>query len=260
MPFCILLQRIPTMLKAVILEDEENSRKLLSGFITDYCPEVNVVSAVDNVKAGLEAINEFHPDVVFMDIELKGETSFDLLDKLGEIDFDIIFITAYESYMLKAIKLSAVDYLLKPINAQELKSAVEKLKKKRNQLVSNKSLEALMNNFRNNYQDHQIAVSFSEGLVFIKITDIIYLESDGAYSHFYLKGNEKMVSSKNIKEYEDLLSDHNFFRIHKSYMVNKAEVSRYIRGEGGYVIMSNKVNLDVSRRRKDEFLRFLAKV
>ena len=139
------------MLKAIILEDEEDSRKLLSGFIKDYCPDVNIVSAVDTVKAGLEAINTFHPDVVFMDIQLKGETSFDLLDKLGEIDFDIIFTTAYESYMLKAIKLSAVDYLLKPINAEELKSAVEKVKKKKNQQVFNNSLQVLINNFKSNY-------------------------------------------------------------------------------------------------------------
>jgi len=248
------------MLKAIILEDEEDSRKLLSGFIKDYCPDVNIVSAVDTVKAGLEAINTFHPDVVFMDIQLKGETSFDLLDKLGEIDFDIIFTTAYESYMLKAIKLSAVDYLLKPINAEELKSAVEKVKKKKNQQVFNNSLQVLINNFKSNYQDHQIAISSSDGFVFVKVSNIIYLESEGAYTYFHLKGNEKMVSSKNIKEYEDLLSDYNFFRIHKSYIVNKTEVTRYIRGEGGYVIMSNKVNLDVSRRRKEEFLKLLNKV
>ncbi len=119
-----------------------------------------------------------------MDIELKGETSFDLLDKLGEIDFDIVFTTAYESYMLKAIKLAAVDYLLKPINADELKSAVEKVKKKKNQAALNKSLQTLINNFRSNYQDHQIAVSSSDGFLFVKVSNIIYLESEGAYTRF----------------------------------------------------------------------------
>jgi two-component system LytT family response regulator len=247
------------MLKAIILEDEEVSRKLLSNFLKDYCPQINLFAAVDNVSAAASAINRYRPDVVFMDIQLKGETSFDLLETLGEIKFDIIFTTAYDSYMLKAIKLSAIDYLLKPINVVELKAAVEKVEKKINQLAFNKSLEVLLGNFRNNSYDHKIAISSNDGFVFVKISNIIYLKSEGAYTYFYLKPNEKIITSKNIKEYEDLLADHNFFRIHKSYIVNMAEVTKYIRGEGGYVVMSNNAMFDVSRRRKDDFLKLLDK-
>lgn len=247
------------MLKAIILEDEEDSRKLLHSFLEDYCPGIKVLASVDNVASGMDAIYTFQPDVVFMDIELKGETCFDLLQKLSDIRFEIIFTTAYDSYMLKAIKFSAIDYLLKPLNVQELKVAVAKVEKKRKEAMYNKSLEVLLSNFRNNYQDHKIAISSADGFVFVKVSNIIYLQSDGAYTSFFLKHDEKLITSKNIKEYEDLLIDHNFFRIHKSYIINMAEMTKYIRGEGGYVVMSNKSMFGVSRRRKDEFLKLLDK-
>ena len=247
------------MLKAIILEDEEDSRKVLSGFLNDYFPQIELLAAVETVEDALHAINTFHPDVVFMDIQLRGETSFDLLDRLSERNFEIIFTTAFDSYMLRAIKLSAIDYLLKPINVQELKIAIEKVEKKINRAMFNKSLEVLMNNFRNNYHDHQIAISSTDGFVFVKVSNIIYLESEGAYTYFVLKHNEKIVTSKNIKEYEDLLADHNFFRVHKSFIINMSEINKYVRGEGGYVIMSNNAVIDVSRRRKDDFLKMLNK-
>lgn len=247
------------MLRAIILEDEEDSRNLLIGFLRDYCPQIQVLASADSVTSGLDAIYYYQPDVVFMDIQLKGETSFDLLQKLREIHFEIIFITAYDSYMLNAIKFSAIDYLLKPVNVNDLKTAVAKVEKKRNQAKFNKSLEVLLSNFRNNYQDHKIAIPSTDGYVFIKVSNIIYLESDGAYTSFHLKQQEKLVTSKNIKEYEDLLFDHNFFRIHKSYIINMAEMTKYIRGEGGYVIMSNNATFGVSRRRKDDFLKMLDK-
>ena len=155
--------------------------------------------------------------------------------------------------MLRAIKLSAIDYLLKPINAPELKTAIEKVEKKINREMFNKSLEVLMNNFRSNYHDHKIAISSADGFIFVKISNIIYLKSDGAYTYFFLKHDEKIITSKNIREYEDLLADHNFFRVHKSYIVNMGEILKYVRGEGGYVIMSNNATIDVSRRRKDDF-------
>lgn len=247
------------MLRAIILEDEEDSRNLLIGFLRDYCPQVHVLASADSVTSGFDAIHNHQPDVVFMDIQLKGETSFDLLQKLREIQFEIIFITAYDSYMLNAIKFSAIDYLLKPVNVNELKTAVAKVEKKRNQAKFNKSLEVLLSNFKNNYQDHKIAISSTDGFVFVKVSNIIYLESDGAYTSFHLKQQEKLVTSKNIKEYEDLLFDHNFFRIHKSYIINMAEMTKYIRGEGGYVVMSNNAMFGVSRRRKDDFLKMLDK-
>ncbi len=247
------------VLKALILEDEERNRNMLGALLADHFPQLDVVASVDSVEAAFIAINAHQPDVVFMDIELKGETSFDLLDRLGKVSFEIIFTTGYDSYMLRAIKLSAIDYLLKPINLLELRTAIEKAEQKRNQLIMNKNLEILMSNFRNNFQEHQIAISSSDGFVFVKVSNIIYLESEGAYTYFFLKHNEKIITSKNIKEYEELLADHQFFRVHKSYIINMAEIIKYVRGEGGYVLMSNNVSIDVSRRRKEEFLKLLHK-
>ncbi len=245
------------MLKAIILEDETDSRNLLLSYLKDYCPQVQVLAAVDCVSDAVAAVREASPDLVFLDIELRGETSFDLLTQLDPISFEIIFTTAYEHYMLRAIKLSAVDYLLKPINSEELKEAVVKVEKRRQQSVFNKSLETLMHNLRGGNSDQKIAVSAPDGYIFIRVADIIYLQSEGAYTYFFMKENKKLVASRNIREYEDLLSDHNFFRIHKSYIVNVAEIQKYIRGEGGTVVMSNNCQLDVSRRRKEEFLELL---
>ncbi|MEO7309086.1 MAG: LytTR family DNA-binding domain-containing protein [Chitinophagaceae bacterium] len=247
------------MLTAIILEDEEDNRKLLTGFLRDYCPQIHLLAAVDTVDQAFAAINSFQPDVVFMDIQLKGETSFELLEKFSEIKFEIIFTTAYDSYMLNAIKLSAIDYLLKPINVAELKIAIEKAEKKRVQLMMNKNLEILLSNFRNNTADHQIAITSSDGFVFVKVSNIIYLEAESAYTVFFLKDNQKITTSKNLKLYEELLADHGFFRIHKSYMINMAEIAKYVRGDGGYLIMSNKATIEVSRRRKDEFLELFNK-
>ncbi|MES2777749.1 MAG: LytTR family DNA-binding domain-containing protein [Bacteroidota bacterium] len=243
------------MLTAIILEDEPDSRNLLAGFLRDYFPQIQVVASVDNVASALDRIYSLDPDVVFMDIQLKGETCFELLEKLGEIKFEIIFTTAYDSYMLKAIKISAIDYLLKPINVDELRPAIEKAGKKRMQLLMNKNLEILVSNSRNNRKDHKIAIASSEGFVFVKVSDIVYLEADNAYTIFFLNDKQKITASKNLKEYEELLVDHGFFRIHKSYIINMAEIVKYIRGEGGTVIMTNNMAIEVSRRRKEDFLR-----
>jgi two-component system LytT family response regulator len=245
------------MLNAIILEDEENSRKLLCNLLSDYCPEVKLLAAVDSVKAAMSAINALNPDLVLMDIELIGETSFELLEKLHDITFEIIFITAHDKYILRAIKLSAVDYILKPVDVNELKMAIEKVAKMRTRRMLNDNLEVLMNNLKNNYKDHYISIPSAIGFDRVKVSSIIYLESDGAYTHFLLKTGQKLTASKNIREYEEILEGHNFFRIHKSHIINLAEISRYIKGEGGQVVMNNDATLDVSRRRKDDFLKLL---
>lgn len=248
------------MLLALVLENEIESKNLLLGYLAEYCPQIKVIAAVDNIQAAYKSINEFNPDIAFLDIELGGETSFDLLDKFSPIPFDIIFTTAHENYMLKAIKLSAVDYLLKPIHPEELQIAVNKVSERKDQKIINKNLKILMHNFKGLQPDYMIAVSTFEGFVFIKVSNILYLQSDGSYTEFFIKDGNTILTSKNIKEYENLLSDHGFFRIHKQYIVNLREVTRYIRGEGGNVILSNGKSLDVSRRRKEEFINLLNKM
>src|SRR5687767_12759476 len=244
------------MIRTVVIEDEEHSRKMLMEILHEHCRQINVVAEADSVKTGLDAIAEQRPQLVFLDIELQSETSFEMLERLPEINFELIFTTAFDHYALKAIKFCAIDYLLKPIDLKELQVAVAKADKRLNREYLNKNLEVLLNNIKSNSQNnHRIALSTLEGLLFVNVSDIIYCESSGPYTKFIFKQVDKIITSKHLKEYEDLLSGYDFFRIHKSYLVNLQEIKKYIRGEGGHIIMSNGAALNVSKQRKESFLR-----
>lgn len=243
------------MIRTVVIEDEEHSRKMLLAMLHEHCRQINVVAEADSVKTGLAAIAEQKPQLVFLDIELQSETSFEILERLPEINFELVFTTAFDHYALKAIKFCAIDYLLKPIDLNELQVAVSKAEKRLNREYLNKNLEALLNNIKSGSQNnHRIALSTLEGLLFVSVSDIIYCESSGPYTHFIFKQAAKIVTSKHLKEYEDLLNGYDFFRIHKSFLVNLQEIKKYIRGEGGQLIMSNGAALPVSKQRKEGFL------
>ena len=243
------------MIQAVVIEDEEYSRTMLLRLLHEHCSQIHVVAEADSVETGLTAIIEKRPQLVFLDIELQSETAFEILERLPEINFELIFTTAFDHYALKAIKFCAIDYLLKPIDLNELLIAVAKAEKRLNHEHLNRNLEALLNNLKTGSQNnHRIALSTLEGLLFVKVSDIIYCESSGPYTQFFLKQSEKILTSKHLKEYEDLLRGYNFFRIHKSYLVNLHEIKKYVRGEGGQLIMSNGAALAVSKQRKEEFM------
>ena len=244
------------MIRTVVIEDEEHSRKMLMAMLHEHCQAIHVVADADSVRTGLTAITEQRPELVFLDIELQSETSFEILERLPEINFELIFTTAFDHYALKAIKFCAIDYLLKPIDLNELQIAVAKAEKRVNREYLNKNLEVLLNNIKSGSQsNHRIALSTLEGLLFVNVSEIIYCESSGPYTHFIFKQADKIITSKHLKEYEDLLSGYNFFRIHKSYLVNLQEIKKYIRGEGGHLIMSNGDSLNVSKQRKESFFR-----
>ena len=248
------------MIQAVVVEDEVYSRTMLLQLLREHCKQINVVSAADSVETGLAAIAEQKPQLVFLDIELQSETSFEILEKLREINFELIFTTAFDHYALKAIKFCAIDYLLKPIDLTELLIAVAKVEKKLNHEYLNRNLEVLINNLRSGSQEtHRIALPTLEGLLFISVSDIIYCESEGPYTRFFLKQFNKIVTSKHLKEYEELLGGYNFFRIHKSYLVNLQEIRKYVRGDGGQLIMSNGAALTVSKQRKEDFLQIYSR-
>ncbi|HEU5167112.1 MAG TPA: LytTR family DNA-binding domain-containing protein [Chitinophagaceae bacterium] len=247
------------MIRTVVIEDEEHSRKMLMEMLHEHCRTITVTASADSVKTGLTAIAEQKPELVFLDIELQSETSFEILEKLPEINFELVFTTAFDHYALKAIKFCAIDYLLKPIDLKELQIAVEKAEKRLNRQYLNKNLEVLLHNIKSGSQNnHKIALSTLEGLLFVNVSDIIYCESSGPYTHFVLKQANKIVTSKHLKEYENLLSGYDFFRIHKSYLINLREIQKYIRGEGGQLIMSNGAALSVSKQRKEDFLNIYA--
>ena len=243
------------MIPTVVIEDEGHSRKMLLEMLHENCMQIKVVGEADTVKTGLAAIAEQKPQLVFLDIELKSETSFQILEQVPKINFELIFTTAFDHHALNAIKICAIDYLLKPIDLNELRSVVAKVEKRINRAYLNKNLEVLLSNIKSGSQyNHRIALSAPEGLLFVNVSDIIYCESDGPFTKFVFKQADKIVTSIHLKEYEDLLSGYDFFRIHKSSLVNLQEVQKYIRGDGGQLIMSNGATLNVSKQRKEGFL------
>lgn len=247
------------MYKVVIVEDEMHSRELLKNMLLMYCKEIGSIATASSVDEGVKAIKEHQPDFIFLDIEMQTGTGFDLLQQFPNPTFDVIFTTAYDHYAVKAIKFSAADYLLKPIDAEELKEAVNKVVLKRKENTMPLALQALMNNLRKPANAPQtITLATAEGLEFISLTDIIYIEANGPYSTFFLKHDRKIIVSKNLKEYEMLLSDHNFLRIHNSHIINISEVKRMIKTDGGYAIMSNGAQLIISPKRKENFLQMMA--
>lgn len=242
--------------KAVIIEDEKKSREALKNLITEFCPEISISGMAESVESGLAVIKTHHPAIVFLDIEMQTGTGFDLLEKIPNPEFEVIFTTAYEQYALKAIKFSALDYLLKPIDIAELKAAVKKVTEKETANKRNEKIEQLIKNL-NNKQQPKITLSTSEGLVFVSVHDIIRCEAQGAYTTFYLKGKKPIMVSKNLKEYENMLTDYNFFRIHNSHLINLAEIEKYIKSDGGYVIMNDQSKVVISNARKDEFMEII---
>lgn len=242
------------MIASIIVDDELKSRESLKILLEDFCENVEVKAVCQNVEEALSAIERYDPQVVFLDIQMQRETGFDLLAQLTKTDFEIIFTTAYSEYAIKAFKFSAIDYLLKPIDIGELKRAVEKVEKKLSGNIATR-LEKLIENLKPpTPQSYKVALPTADGLVFVKIEDIIYCEASSNYTNIYTLDGKKHIVSRTLKEYEDLLVDHNFFRIHNSHLINLSCIKKYVRGEGGYVIMVNDVSLDVSKRKKDAFL------
>lgn len=239
--------------KVVIIEDEHKSREVLKNLLENYCPEVIITGTAECVEKGVELINTVHPDIVFLDIEMQTGTGFDLLQKVDKLDFNVVFTTAYEQYALKAIKFSALDYLLKPIDINELKHAISKVVSKRQIEKEDSRLIELLNNLKPN-KTHKISISTSEDILFIEVSNIIRCEAQGAYTTFYLKDKTKIVASKNLKEYENLLGEYNFFRLHNSHLINLLEVKKFIKSDGGLVEMKDGSRVSISQHRKEEFL------
>lgn len=242
------------MLKSVIVDDEAKSRESLRILIEDFCDDVKVCASCQNVDEGIDAIEKYKPEVVFLDIQMQRETGFDLLTRIKDINFEVIFTTAYSEYAIKAFKFSAIDYLLKPIDISELKEALGKVNKKLNDNFALR-LQHLMQNLRtNSFENSKLALPTTEGLYFVKVSDIVYCEASSNYTEIVTGDGKKHIVSRTLKEYDEMLTDHNFYRIHNSYLINLNAIKKYVRGEGGYVVMNNDRSLDVSKRKKEGFL------
>jgi two-component system LytT family response regulator len=246
------------MTTGIIIDDEINNTNYLKGLIEKHVPEIELVGTAATVKDGIALIQKTKPALVFLDIELQTATGFDLLSELGKVDFSVIFTTAHERYALKAIKFAALDYLLKPVDIDELKVAVNKALNQKGENRTNENLNVFLENVKKQNQHKKIAVSTSTGIMVTEIKDIIYMQSDGPYTNIYSRDGRKVLTSRHLKEYEELLTEFGFFRLHKSFFVNLAEIKQYTKSDGGYVIMSNNDRVDVSDKKKSTLLEMIS--
>jgi two-component system, LytTR family, response regulator len=242
------------MLTAIIIDDEAKGRMALKKKLQDYCEEVQLVGEAGNGEEGIKQIETHHPDIVFLDIEMPRMSGFEMLHKLHQKDFSLIFTTAYDQYAIKAIKYAAFDYLLKPIDIEELKLAVSKIKNESGNNNENK-IAALEQNLFSKNSFNKIAISTLDGLLFFNISDIIQLDANSNYTTIYFNNHPKLIASKTLKDFEELLPADTFFRSHHSHIINLNYIKRYLKGDGGQIEMLNGNYVDVSRRKKEEFLK-----
>ena len=247
------------MVRAIIIDDEEDAREVLSLALKKFCPDIEVLALCESPEEGLEKINALGPSLVFLDVQMPNMSGFDLLEKVVDINFEVIFVTAFNRYAIKAIRFSALDYLLKPIEVDELVRAVEKVKQK--QQSNTVHYRSLLNNIKYSTEKlSRLAIPSDNEIIIQKLEDIVYCEADGSYTTLHLSGGKRITVSKILKEFENMLPTTDFCRIHHSTIVNMAHITKYIKGEGGYVIVSGGNHLDVSRRKKDSFIKLLHKM
>ncbi|MEO8415845.1 MAG: LytTR family DNA-binding domain-containing protein [Ginsengibacter sp.] len=244
-------------IKALLVDDELNSLQNLQQKLEGFCPDVEIVAISQKPEDGILLIKQHQPDVVFLDIEMPRMSGFRMLEELGEYDFDIIFTTAYNHYSIDAIRISAFDYLVKPIGIEELQHAVERLNKIRHKQTKEK-IDILKKTLSDNKsQEDKIAISTSEGIEFIPIKNIVHIESKSNYSKIYLRENKSMIVSKILKDFEEMLLPYNFYRVHNSHLINLNYIQKYIRSQGGHVLLQDGTLIDISRRKKEEFLKMI---
>lgn len=246
-------------MRAIIIDDEKKGREILKSLIETYCKEVEIIAQASNADEGFELIQKHEPDVVFLDVEMPSGDGFSLLERFNEITFQIIFTTAFDEYAIKAIKFHALDYLLKPIDIDELRVAVENVKKalQEDRKVDNRYGEMLQSRKENT---GKLALPIKDGIVYLSISEIVRVESDGAYSIFYTDCGKKHLSSKNLGEYEEILPAYGFFRVHRSHIINVKKVKKFIRSDGNFIEMEDGSRVEIARRKKDEFLEIMNQI
>jgi two-component system LytT family response regulator len=242
-------------MKVIIVDDETLVAKNLELLLNRYCPDVIIEGIAHSAKDAELLIRDKRPDIIFLDVEMPHGNGFDLLKRFDQINFGVIFVTAFDHYAIKAIKYSAIDYLLKPIDINELVAAVAKAQAQLKSKSVNQGLNLLLQNLAQPAARLQkLTLPTMDGMIFVNIDDILYCKSDGNYTSFYLLNGQNPMATRQIGTYEDLLPEPLFCRIHRQYIVNVNKVSKYIKGRGGYVVMSDGKIIDVSVRKKEDFL------
>lgn len=244
------------MYKIAIIEDEKHQQDSLVDLLNEYSVEFEIVGVASTITQARDLLKASKPDLAFMDVMLPPDTSFDLIASLPSIPFEIVFITSYEEYAIKAFRLSAIDYLLKPIMSQELEAAIQKFKQKRSTIESDLRIKILLDNLRASKGGaSKIALPTLTGFKLLKVSDVVRCESDNTYTTFHTVDKKKIVVSRTLKDCEQMLEGFRFYRVHNCHLVNLDFVTEYVKGEGGVVKTADGSEIDVSRRRKDGFLR-----
>jgi len=241
------------MIRAVIIDDEPINTTNLQQLLLKNCPVVKIVAIAYNAEDGKKIILENDPDLVFLDIEMPGKNGFELLQSLPDYSFEVIFVTAYDNFGIQAVKFAAIDYLLKPINVEELKIAVKKVVDRNLKKKNNDQLENLLSILKQhqNINEHRIALPTAQEIRFLNPKDIIRCESSNNYTTFYLSNEEKLLISKPIYLYEELLKDYGFIRCHQSHLVNKKFIKSFIKEDGGHLLLENNIQLPISKQKKE---------
>ncbi len=250
------------MISAIIIDDDKNLRNGMKGLLSLYAPEINIVGEADNVENGAKEILNKKPQVVFLDIQLTDGTGFDILENIakveGKINTNIVFITAHEKYAIKAFRFSALDFLLKPVDPDELQQVIKKIKKSIESSSNFSNIDLLLENISKKVDTFKrIALSTQDGIHLFDISDIIRCESKDNYTQFHIKNQKPILISKTLKEYDELLSEHGFERIHQSHLINIAYLKSYIKKDGGYILMSDGSNLPIAQRKRERLKELL---
>jgi two-component system LytT family response regulator len=248
------------LLRTVIIDDEAHARETLARLVNVHCPQVKVVGEAGGVAEGLKIIRELHPQLVLLDIKMDDGTGFDLIRICESIDFKVIFITAYEKYAVQAFHFAAVDFLLKPVNPEELTEAVKHAETLVQEHFATQ-LQALEENIRTDLrQKKKIVLKTLENIYLVEIQNITYCESDGCYTNVHTVAGEKIMISRTLREFDDMLSDSGFYRVHKSYLINLSHITRFEKQEGGYIILTKGEKVPVASRKRDELLQMFEKL
>lgn len=249
------------MIKTIIVDDAVNSQNVLLQILIQHCPNVKLCGIANSVLEAQKLIVEQQPNLVLLDVEMPPNNGFELLEQFPNPNFEVIFTTAHDQYALRAIKFCALDYLLKPIDIQELKSAINKTEQKLQSNFQHQNFNQLLENLKSpNHQENKIALPTLEGLIFVMVNLILRCEADGSYTKIHLKNGKIITATRKIKEFEHLLVEHNFFRIHRSHLINLNHIEKYYKGSGGYIVLTDGVSIDVARRKKEAFLECLKRV
>ncbi len=248
------------MIRCILIDDEADSLEVMEMLLKTHCPQVQIAAICHSAEQGISAINHYRPDVVFLDVEMPNMNGFDMLEKFDKLFFDVVFVTAYHQFAIRAFRYSALNYLLKPVDADDLKETIRRIETSRTPPLK-EQMELLLQSVHNRESQTitRIALTTSYGMLFADTKDIIYCESDNNYTHVKMAGGNKILVSKTMKEIDETLAGPDFYRIHNSYLINLNHIKKFVRGEGGYVMMDDDTMVSISRTKKQAFLELFSK-